>query len=199
MKSVAEGKISKINCSAPLLDGDGSCCYYGSSRLQNFTSPFFFCHGIKDSNSTVSFVCHLFFLMEQEKIRTLSPFHILHFLSLEYCIAFFRIISFSLNLKSLIITVQQNSSPSGPGGRDLCDLFISKVSISSQSKKAFNFSILLFFFFLFNDMDSIKVSSRKFSHHLYQVYIGNLCDCEFLTAFNPLEMFIICCLEMKLQ
>lgn len=139
---------------------------------------FFFCHGIKDSNSTVSFFCHLFFLMEQEKIRTLSPFHILHFLSLEYCIAFFRITFFSLNLTSLIIAAQQNFLASGPGGRNLYDLSISKVSISSQSKKAFNFSFLFFFFFfLFNNMDSIKVSSGKFSHHLFcHVYIGNLHD-----------------------
>lgn len=103
--------------------------------------------GIKDS--TVSFFSPFFFLVGAgENTNSLSPFYILCFLSLEYCIAFFRIISFSLNLKSMIITAQQDSSANRPGARDLYALSVSKVSISSQSKMAFNFS---FFLLLFNE------------------------------------------------
>lgn len=104
--------------------------------------------GIKDSNSTVPFFSCLFFLGRTGKnMNSLSPFYILcFFFSLEYCIAFIRIISFSLNLKSLIITAQQDSSTNGPGTRDLYALSISKVSISSQYKMAFNFSFFLFFY-----------------------------------------------------
>lgn len=136
------------------------------------------------------------FWVELKKIRTLSHlFCILCLLSLDYCIAFFRIISFSLNLKSLIITAQQDSSVNGPGARDLYALTISKVSISSQSKMAFNFS---FFLFIINKIISVKVSSRNFSHHLFcQIYIDNLYDCGFSTACSLLEMFVICCLETK--
>lgn len=156
----------------------------------------FFRPGIKGSNSTVSFFSPLFFLgRARENTNSLSPFYILCLLSLEYCSAFFRIISFSLNLKSLIITAQQDSSANGPGARDLYALSISKVSISSQSKRAFNFS---FFLFLFNKIISVKGSSRKFSHHHFcQIYIDNLYDCGLSTACSPLEMFVICCLETK--
>lgn len=144
-----------------MLDGDGSCCYYGGSRLQNFMSHFFFSPpAIKDSNSTVPFLSCLFFLGRTGKnMNSLSPFYILCFFSLEYCIAFIRIISFSLNLKSLIITAQQDSSTNGPGTSDLYALSISKVSISSQYKMAFNFS---FFLFLIQWNDFSKSKLQKF-------------------------------------
>lgn len=106
---------------------------------------FFSLPAIKDSNSTVPFLSCLFFLGRTGKnMNSLSPFYILCFFSLQYCIAFIRIISFSLNLKSLIITAQQDSSTNGPGTSDLYALSISKVSISSQYKMAFNFSFFLF-------------------------------------------------------
>lgn len=148
---------------------------------------FFFPPGIKDSNSAVSFFSPLFFLGRSGgSMNSLSPFYIHRFLSFEYCIAFSRIISFSLNLKSLIITAQQDSSANGPGPRDLYALSISKASISSQSKTAFNFP---FFLFLFNKMMSVKVSSRNFSHHLFcQIHVDNLHDCGIPTACSPLEI-----------
>lgn len=136
----SSGEKNILNCSVPLLDGCGPCCYCGGGRLQNFISPFFFPSWHKDWNSPVSFFCHLFFLIEWEKIRTLSPFYSCCFLSFEYCIAFFRIISFPLNGSlngSLIITAQQDFSASGPGARDLHALFISKAVNIFTTRKGF--------------------------------------------------------------
>lgn len=43
----SSGEKNTLNCSVPLLDGRGPCCYCGGGRLQNFISPFFFRPSIK--------------------------------------------------------------------------------------------------------------------------------------------------------